>query len=121
MTRQVGQHIPPGCFFTNIEDNHHGNCAFIDGQFLHFFLLYLNHNKLKMNSDAATDIALMKWLLTLQCISHRETCYNVLGCVYKEQGNTVRAIECFKKSIEEKPFCNAAFWHVAFWCIGNIA
>ena len=86
--------------------------ANVDGHFLLHFLLYLNHNKLDMQSHVSADIDNMKWLLNSQHISHRETCLNLLGWVYKEQGNIVRAMECFKKSLELKPSCNAAILHI---------
>ena len=31
--------------------------------------------------------------------------------MYIDQGNIVRAMECFKESVEVNPFWNAAFWY----------
>ena len=96
----------------------YGDWAFVDGQFLLQFLLF--HNKLNMESHVITDIANRERLANAKGISHRETCYNLLGWVYKEQGDTVRAMECWKKSIEVKPLLNAAFWHIAILCFETI-
>ena len=63
----------------NLADHLRGDWAFVDGQFLLHFLLYLNHNKLNMDSHAKADIANMEWLTSTQDISHRETCLSLLG------------------------------------------
>ena len=36
--------------------------------------------------------------------------------MYKDQGNIVRAMECFKKSVEVNPFWHAAFWYFKDKC-----
>ena len=86
--------------------------AIVDAQFLLYFLLYLNHAKLNMNSHVAVDIDNMEWVINTRAISHRETCLNLLGWVYKEQGSTDRAIQCLQTSLEIQPEHNAARWHM---------
>ena len=93
-------------------DKYYSEWVFIDGQFLLYFLLYLNHHKLNMESLTAADIASMELVVNTENVSHRETCLNLLGWVYKEEKNIERAAECFRLSLETKPVCNAAFWHM---------
>ena len=47
----------------------------------------------------------------LEC-SHRDTCLNILGCVYTNEGRFDRPVECFRKSLEIEPIANAAKWHM---------
>ena len=96
-------------------DEDRGHWAFVDGNFLLHFLLYLNHNKLNMTEHATADIDNMADLIEMtdeSGLSHRETCLNIIGWVFKEQGNTDRAETCFTKSLQIKPQCNAAFQHL---------
>ena len=111
MIRTLGQEIAEGRA-NGVTDDFFSVWAFVDGNFLLHFFLYLNHNKLNMNSYVTTDIANMERLLNTQGINHRETCLNLLGWVYKEKGNIVRAMECFRMSLRVKPFWNAALWHI---------
>ena len=107
MIRTVGQER-----VISLADTYLSDWAFVDGHFLLHFLLYLNHSKLNMDTHASGDIDNMEMLLNTRGISHRETCLNLLGWVYKEHGDIVRAMGCFRMSLEVKPFCNAAFWHI---------
>ena len=120
MIRTVGQERAVGIDFIRT-DTCYSDWAFVDGHFLLHFLLYLNHSKLNMDIHASGDTDNMEMLLNTRVISHRETCLNLLGWVYKEQGDIVRAMECFKKSIEVKPYWNAALWHIALLCFESIA
>ena len=89
---------------------HHS--AVVDGQFLFHFLLYLNHSKLNMTPNVAADTDSMEWMVNTKEISHRETCLNLLGWVYKNQGRVDSAVECFQTSLEYKPVANAAVLHL---------
>ena len=114
MIRSAG--MPPGS--RNVK-YHWYDWAIVDAQFLLYFLLYLNHAKLNMNSHVAVDIDNMEWVINTRDISHRETCLNLLGWVYKEQGRTDRAVQCFQTSLEVRPEHNAARWHmrdIDSWC-----
>ena len=111
MIRTVGQERAEGSDFI-FTDTFRNGWAFVDGHFLLHFLLYLNHSKLNMDTHASGDIDNMEMLLNTRGISHRETCLNLLGWVHKEQGNIVRAMGCYRMSLEVKPFWNAAFWHI---------
>ena len=111
MIRTVGQERAEGSPF-NPADILLSDWAFVDGHFLLHFLLYLNHSKLNMDTHASGDIDNMEMLLNTRGISHRETCLNLLGWLYKEHGDIVRAMGCFRMSLEVKPFWNAAFWHI---------
>ena len=67
-----------------------------------------------MTDDAYADIDNMVNLVDDSDeseLSHQETCLNLLGRVFKEQGNTDRAETYFTKSFKLKPHCNAAFQH----------
>ena len=111
MIRTVGQERAEGSPF-NPADTLLSDWAFVDGHFLLHFLLYLNHSKLNMDTHASGDIDNMEMLLNTRGICHRETCLNLLGWLYKEHGDIVRAMRCFRMSLEVKPFWNAAFWHI---------
>ena len=84
--------------------------AVIDANILLHLLLYLNHQKLHV--DVAADIENMKTLINALHVRHRETALNVLGWVYKDEGNIDEAKECFKKSLNILPEHNAALLHM---------
>ena len=86
----------------------------VDGHFLQLFLLYLNHRDLGQNSQATVDVKKMIRLLNSKTVCHRETCLNLLGYVHKDRGEINRAVQCFIKSLETNPLCNAAYWHLCF-------
>ena len=86
----------------------------VDGHFLQLFLLYLYHRALGQNSQATVDVKKMISLLNSNTVCHRETCLNLLGYVHTERGELNRAVQCFGKSLQTNPLCNAAFWHLCF-------
>ena len=93
-----------------------GDWAFVDGNFLLHFLLYLNHKKLNMTDHVTADIDIMSALVSKYNtdirLCHVETCINLLGWVFKEQGETKYAENWFRASLRIKPQCNAAFQHM---------
>ena len=99
-------------------DEDYGDCAFVDGNFLLHFLLYLNHSKLNMTDHVKVDIDNMYKLEKSSrndsySLCHRDTCLNLLGWVFNEQGHTVLADLYFNISLKIKPHCNAASQHLA--------
>ena len=86
----------------------------VDGHFLRWFLLYLNRRDLGHNSQATVDVKKMIRLLNSKTVCHRETCLNLLGYVHRDRGEISRAVQCFGKSLQTNPLCNAAFWHLCF-------
>ena len=86
----------------------------VDGHFLQLFLLYLNHRALGQNSRATKYVKKMIRLLNSNTVCHRETCLNLLGYVHRDRGEINRAVQCFIKSLETNPLCNAAYWHLCF-------
>ena len=86
----------------------------VDGHFLRWFLLYLNRRDLGQNSRATVDVKKMIRLLNSNTVCHRETCLNLLGYVHRDRGEINRAVQCFDKSLQTNPVCNAAFWHLCF-------
>ena len=86
----------------------------VDGHFLQLFLLYLNHRDLGQNSQATKYVKKMIRQLNSKTVYHRETSLNILGYVHKDRGEINRAVQCFLKSLETNPLCNAAFWHLCF-------
>ena len=86
----------------------------VDGHFLQLFLLFLNHRALGQNSQASVDVKKMIRLLNSKTVCHRETCLNLLGYVHRDRGEINRAVQCFIKSLETNPLCNAAYWHLCF-------
>ena len=86
----------------------------VDGHFLWWFLPYLNHRNLGQNFRATKHVKMMIRLLNSNTVCHRETCLNLLGYVHRDRGEINRAVQCFIKSLETNPLCNAAFWHLCF-------
>ena len=86
----------------------------VDGHFLRWFLLYLNRRDLGQNSQATKYVKKMIRLLNSKTVCHRETCLNLLGYVHRDRGEITRAVQCFDKSLQTNPHCNAAFWHLCF-------
>ena len=86
----------------------------VDGHFLRWFLLYLNRRDLGHNSQATKYVKKMIRLLNSKTVCHRETCVNHLGYVHRDRGEINRAVQCFDKSLQTNPLCNAAFWHLCF-------
>ena len=111
MIRTVGTPDEPDIFI-NDHDMYYGGWAVVDGPFLIYFLMYLNHNKLRMDVEAAADVDRMVMILATMNLCHTEACLNLLGWLYKENGWKGKAMDCFMKSLAQKPVCNAAFWHI---------
>ena len=86
----------------------------VDGFFLRWFLLYLNHRDLGHNTPATKYVKKMIRLLNSKTVCHRETCLNLLGYVHRDRGEINRAVQCFDKSLQTNTHCNAAFWHLCF-------
>ena len=86
----------------------------VDGHFLRWFLLYLNRRDLGHNSQATKYVKKMIRLLNSNTVCHRETCLNLLGYVHRDRGEINCAVQCFDKSLQTNPLCNAAFWHLCF-------
>ena len=86
----------------------------VDGHFLRWFLLYLNRRDLGHNSQATKYVKKMIRLLNSKTVGHRETCLNLLGYIHRDRGEITRAVQCFDKSLQTNPHCNAAFWHLCF-------
>ena len=86
----------------------------VDGHFLRWFLLYLNRRDLGHNSQATKYVKKMIRLLNSKFVCHRETCLNLLGYVHRDRGEINRAVQCFDKSLQTNPLCNAAYWHLCF-------
>ena len=86
----------------------------VNGHFLQLFLLYLNNRALGQSSQASVDVKKMIRLLNSKTVCHRETCLNLLGYVHRDRGEINRAVQCFIKSLETNPLCNAAYWPLCF-------
>ena len=88
--------------------------AFVDGQLLYPFVLYLNHSEMNHHHLKMIDILLMNAAVNTREISHKAACLNVLGWVFKREGLKSIALECFIQSIKEESERNAAYWHLLF-------
>ena len=86
----------------------------VDGHFLRWFLLYLNRRDLGHNFQATKYVKKMIRLLNSNTVCHRETCLNLLGYVHRDREEINRAVQCFDKSLQTNPLCNAAYWHLCF-------
>ena len=86
----------------------------VDGRFLTLFLTYLNLLALGHTSEARKCVKRMISLLNKGPICHRETCLNLLGWIHRVKGNVGLAVQCFAKSLKERPRFNAACWHFCF-------
>ena len=107
MLRSVGTHLQENPFLPFWV-----GWSVVDGRFLFHFLLYLNHSKLHQSYNAKDDIKNMEHIINAVNVTHPETCLNLLGWVYKEQGHIDKAVECFRRSMKVQPFYNAAVWHI---------
>lgn len=87
--------------------------AVADSKVLLHFLLYLNHWELKMANEAESDIEnIIEVLNTDPNLGHKETGYNILGWIYRHEGNEKVAKEFFQKSVDEEKTFNAAYIHL---------
>ena len=84
----------------------------VDGRFLRHFLLYMNNSKLVSDPAAVSKLNMLNILE--EAVSHRETCHNLLGWVYKMTGEIDLAIHQFKLSLETRSTNNSAHWHLCF-------
>ena len=94
--------------------------AVVDAEFLVHFMLCLNHRELRMNPEAVEDVANMEKVIDVKTLSHKESCLNLLGWAYKENGDAKKAVELFCASIKIQPQNNAAYWHLLF-CLADRA
>ena len=93
------------------------DCAVVDGKVLLYYLLYLNHIRLGLDSNASADTDNIRWLIrTDGFLGHRETALNILGSIHKERGIVDTAVECFRESLSIQPSHNAATLHLQDIC-----
>ena len=89
--------------------------AVIDSKMLLYFLLFLNHMKLGLLTQAKTDIDHMQLVYSNDGnLGHKETALNILSWCYKQLGMHGSALECLRQSITKQQTHNAAAWHLAF-------
>ena len=89
------------------------DCAVVDGKVLLYYLLYLNHSRLGLDTNASVDTNNILWLIrTNRLLGHRETALNLLGWIYKERGLVDRAVERFEESLTIQSSHNAALVHL---------
>ena len=86
--------------------------SFVDGIFLQYFLLYLNDTELGNKADAHEEE--MQRMVNTDNISHKATCLNILGWIYRTNGCLDKAVSCFEKSLKTEHTHNAAYWHLCF-------
>ena len=106
--------LPPKPSGLSTEDEYQHEIAFVDGSFIHPFLLYMNHSELIHQYSKLVDILLMNAAVNTRQIGHKASCLNILGWVFKREGLKSEALECFIQSIREESECNAAYWHLLF-------
>lgn len=98
-------------------DKYWSACAEVDGKILLYFLLYLNHSRLGMDSDAVGDTRQLMAILSKDPnLGHKSTALNLLGWMFNDQGSCDKAYLFFRKSLIIKPSKNAALWHI-LWLI----
>ena len=91
--------------------------AVVDGKVLLYYLLYLNHSRLGLDTNASADTDNVRWVIrTDYTLAHRETALNILGSIHKERGIFDRAVECFRESLSIQPSHNAATLHLHDIC-----
>ena len=87
--------------------------AIVDGKFLLYFLLYLNHSQLAVGSKTSVYIEKMKRLLiTDKFLHHKETDLNLLGWALMQENMVAEAFLCFSWSLRVKKQHNAAILHL---------
>ena len=89
------------------------NWVFIDGKFLLYFMLFLAADHLNRREVSADAIQKMKHVTdTDPDLGHKETCLNVLGCVFKQRGFMDSALGCFLQSYKLRPRLNTTVLHI---------
>ena len=87
----------------------------VDGKILLHFLMCMNHSKLGKQTEAVTDLEHIQSVLESDTnLGHKETGLNLLGWVYKQEGQELKAEECFQKSISIRKVYNAALVHANY-------
>ena len=90
--------------------------AIVDGKFLMYFMLFLVAERQNITKIASYAVLNMKHVLDNDPdLGHKETCLNLLGCVYKQRGLVREALECFLKSYKIRSRYNAALLHIICW------
>lgn len=94
-------------------DSYWAECAEVDGRILLYYLLYLNHTHLGMNTCAVADVRhAMGSLISDVNLGHKETALNLIGWMFQDQGEGEKAETFFRKSLMRRPYRNAAIWHM---------
>ena len=88
--------------------------AVIDSKVLLYCLLYLNHKALTMSPESDEDINMLEYIIENDVnLGHRETGLNILGWIYKKEGNKDKARDCFQRSLQSQRVYNAAKLHMS--------
>ena len=88
--------------------------AVTDSKVLLYLLLYLNHAKLKMSPEAEEDIEMLENIMQTDVnLGHKETGFNILGWIYRQEGNEAKASDCFHRSLQLQCAYNAAELHLS--------
>ena len=104
------------------------NWAVVDGKVLRYLILYLNYRKIVDRDSSSSSFASVpadirrkkdNAIRELQNIinddpnlGHKETGLNILGWIYRKEGNNDEAERCFRESLEIQPAYNAANLHL---------
>ena len=69
---------------------------------------------LTMSPESDEDINMLEYIIVNDVnLGHRETGLNILGWIYKKEGNKDKARDCFQRSLQSQGVYNAAKLHMS--------
>ena len=87
--------------------------AVVDSKILLYFMLYLNHQKFEQEAEKNDDIKKIVWLVKNDfTFGHKETALNLLGWIFKQEGDVENAVICYQASLSMHNSHNAATLHL---------
>ncbi|KAL3880833.1 hypothetical protein ACJMK2_033039 [Sinanodonta woodiana] len=97
--------------------------AFVDPDFLMYYLLYKCHTELGNKAEAQAAFISLNRITTQEWfdpyVEYREVAFNVLGLCYMERENYIKAYDCFCRAMSIRPYLldetwsTSTPWHLA--------
>ena len=76
-------------------------------------MLYLNHKKFAQEAEKIEDIKKIVWLVKNDLtFGHKETALNLLGWIFKQEGDVENAVICYQASLSMHNSHNVATLHL---------
>ena len=102
---------------TNAYDHGWYDIVAIDSKVLLYHLMYRVHEQLGNEREKEIAFVFLKSVLEYDYnLCHRDTAYNIIGCILREMGHPKAAFSSFFNSWRRRPDHNAAKWHAIITC-----